>query len=91
LSKAQHTREDQAEHDDQHTEYPGDHIAIFGKQPPGRTGNDASDDKHHRESQHEERRAGDHPAAMGGSLDYLGGSQTCRVRKVAGQQRHYAG
>jgi hypothetical protein len=90
LPDRQYTREDQAKQDDHHTEYPSDHLAIFRKHPAGRTGDDTGDDKDHRESQHEERRTGEHPTAAGGSLDNLGGSQTRRVGEVAGQQRHYA-
>ena len=74
LADLQYAGKDQAKYDDQHAEHSGDHAAILGKQPASRAGDDTGDHKHHRKSQHEQRRAGQHPAATRSALDDLGGT-----------------
>jgi hypothetical protein len=74
LTDLQYAGKNQSKHNDQHAEHSGDHAAILGKQSASRAGDDTSDDEHHRKSQHEERCAGQHPAAARSALHDLGSS-----------------
>ena len=80
--------EDQPEHDRQDPEHDGD-LALVGEQPlPHGPDQRAVGDEHEREAEHEQQRAGEHPAAAG--VGEVGAGEPGGVGEVAGQQRHHA-
>ena len=80
--------EDQAQHDRQAAEHDRD-LPLVGEQPlPHAADQRTEGDEHEREPEHEQERAGEHPAAP--RVGEVGAGEPGGVGEVARQQRHHA-